>query len=642
MRALSLPRVPLRAWPVLTVGNVVLWTVFHTLPVFLGVLVGRTFDALGSHDTSAAWNAVAIVGAIAVARIVVFGSGIAVYSDWWHRQVLLLRRNLLRWLLTAPGSRRVPLRPGAAVSTFRDDVDDVSHYLENWIDLFGLLVYVGFAVWIMGRIDVPMTLAATLPSVAALAATRLLAPAITRRREEARRRTEEVTGFLGEHFSAIVAVKANHRERSMLAHYRELNDRRAVAGVRDTVIKELVSSLNLNVANLAMGLVLLLGASRLSDGAVSVGDLTVFLFTIPMFTHYLAWGGEMLAHHSRAEVSVGRLEELAVDGGDDQVFATDPLALHMDPRVFPPLELKPGQRLLALRVVGLTARHPVAPNNGNGNPAPTSRPSEIGNQGAIPDGGRGGRDRIGGSGGGSGDDEPGYTDGDGGPGGIVDVSFTLQRGSFTVVTGRIGSGKSTLLRALLGLIPLDAGQIWWNDELVRDPARFLTPPRSAYTPQVPKLVSDTLAANISMGRRLSEEQLQRAIDLAVMTPDLVRLESGFDTLVGSRGVRLSGGQVQRSAAARMFATDAELLVFDDLSSALDVRTEARLWDGLFASREATCLVVSHRRPALRRADQILLMDAGRLVDTGTLDELLERSRLMAAMWDSDLSSSWER
>jgi ATP-binding cassette subfamily B protein len=92
------------------------------------------------------------------------------------------------------------------------------------------------------------------------------------------------------------------------------------------------------------------------------------------------------------------------------------------------------------------------------------------------------------------------------------------------------------------------------------------------------------------------------------------LEQGLDTLVGPRGVKLSGGQVQRAAAARMFVRDAELLVMDDLSSALDTETEALLWARLFErAGDVTCLVVSHRPAALRRADQVLVMDGGRLV-----------------------------
>ncbi len=214
------------------------------------------------------------------------------------------------------------------------------------------------------------------------------------------------------------------------------------------------------------------------------------------------------------------------------------------------------------------------------------------------------------------------------------VSLRIRCGTFTVITGRIGAGKSTLLRALLGLLPAQGGEIRWNGRRLEDPAAWMTPPRCAYTSQIPTLFRDTLRNNIVLGLPEQGADLDGAIRSAVMEQDLAGMEQGLQTVVGTQGVRLSGGQQQRLAAARMFVREPELLVFDHLSSALDVETERQLWERVFARPGATCLAVSHRRPALRGADQIIVLQDGRVVDRGTLPELLARCEEMRRLWES--------
>ncbi|HEY3418699.1 MAG TPA: ABC transporter ATP-binding protein, partial [Armatimonadota bacterium] len=197
-------------------------------------------------------------------------------------------------------------------------------------------------------------------------------------------------------------------------------------------------------------------------------------------------------------------------------------------------------------------------------------------------------------------------------------------------------GKTTLLRVLLGLLSKDAGEIRWNGQPVESPGEFFVPPHSAYTAQVPRLFSDSLRDNVLMGMDKDDEEIAGALHQAVLGEDMLHLEDGLETLVGPKGVKLSGGQMQRTAAARMFVRDAELLVFDDLSSALDVETEHKLWERVFAREGATCLVVSHRKAALRQADRIIVMKDGRIEATGTLSELLESCEEMQRLWHGEI------
>ncbi len=137
--------------------------------------------------------------------------------------------------------------------------------------------------------------------------------------------------------------------------------------------------------------------------------------------------------------------------------------------------------------------------------------------------------------------------------------------------------------------------------------------------------------------------MDRALHTAVMEEDLRHFREGLETVIGPRGVKLSGGQAQRTAAARMLVRNAELYVFDDLSSALDVETEQKLWERLFSDRGyATCLVVSHRKAALARADHILVMKDGRIEAEGTAEQLLERSESFRRLWYGDEGSSETR
>ncbi|KQX69446.1 ABC transporter ATP-binding protein [Angustibacter sp. Root456] len=199
--------------------------------------------------------------------------------------------------------------------------------------------------------------------------------------------------------------------------------------------------------------------------------------------------------------------------------------------------------------------------------------------------------------------------------GASDVDLEVRRGELVLLLGQIGSGKSSLLSSLAGLVSY-RGELHWNGEPVTDPEAFLRPGRVAHVAQVPRVLSGTFADNIRLDH---DREVERSIADARLGRD-VDDAGGPHSLVGHRGVRLSGGQVQRLALARALAADAELLLADDVSSALDATTEVELWDSL-RRRGSTVIGATTKRAALARADRVVVLAEGQVAAVGPWREL---------------------
>jgi len=550
-----------------------LWVVVIAFPILTGLVLRALFDRF-SHGTEASLREIgwllALFVLLDVVRQALMWLAIATWPFWWNSVQTVLRTNVLRSILCSrgPAATRLPASSGEALNRFRDDVEDILLLVDIWIDLTGDAVFAAIALAIMYQIDSRVTLVVVLPMVIIIVVTRSLSDRIKATHSAARSAAANVSEQLGGLFGGVLSLKVAGAESAAIARLREHNAIRRTLEVRARLLTDLLDTVTASSVELSTGIVLLLVAPSMRSGTFTVGDLA-------LFTAYVGWLGSLPRRVGRTmyrlrqtTVASGRLVRLLADHEDHRdLVAHNPIYLRSPapPAPPPPTITEPFARL---DVEGITAVH-----------GSTAR-------------------------------------------GITDVSFTIERGELVVITGAVGSGKTTLVRAILGLLPIESGTLRWNGEVVVDPDATLVPPRVAYAAQVPRLWSASLRENLELGWPVDEHGIDVALRLARLYEDVGEMTDGLDTLVGPRGVRLSGGQLQRALAARALVRQPELLVVDDLSSALDVETERALWDGLLdADRTAppyALLVVSHRPNVLERADRVVVLSGGRILESSAI------------------------
>ncbi len=218
---------------------------------------------------------------------------------------------------------------------------------------------------------------------------------------------------------------------------------------------------------------------------------------------------------------------------------------------------------------------------------------------------------------------------------LDDVSLTVAAGEKVALVGASGGGKSTLVQALLGLYPVKSGQILYGGVPVTEIGWEMVREHVGVVLQHPVLFNDSVRANLTLGREADDTALWQALEIAQLKDFIVGLPHGLETTVGRQGVRMSGGQRQRLAIARMIVADPEIVILDEATSALDSDTERRLHQalsGFLGGR--TTLIIAHRLSAVKQADRILVFENGRVVEAGDHDELIGRGGLYHKLYHS--------
>ncbi len=223
---------------------------------------------------------------------------------------------------------------------------------------------------------------------------------------------------------------------------------------------------------------------------------------------------------------------------------------------------------------------------------------------------------------------------------LKDVSFTIPAGTITAVVGQSGAGKSTLARLLFRFYDVQSGMILVDGQNIQDVQQASLRKAIGIVPQDTVLFNDTIAYNIAYGSPgASLEAIQEAARAAQMSQFIEHLPEGYETQVGERGLKLSGGEKQRVAIARTLLKKPALLIFDEATSALDSKTERAFQEELFnLARNRTTLIIAHRLSTVVHADQILVMDQGKIIERGTHQHLLQANGRYTSMWQMQESS----
>jgi ATP-binding cassette subfamily B protein len=491
-----------------------------------------------------------------------------------------LRNDLFAHLQKLPVSFYQSQRTGDLMSRLINDISAVRVMLGPGIlNFVSAPLYYIYALALMFSMDARMTLAALAPFPILMFAAGKFRGQIMKRSLEVQQQMSVLSSHVQENLSGMHVVKAYAQENFQTEQFVGLNDDYQKKSMEMARLRGIVTPVMQGINGLTILIVIWYGGIRVARGDLLVADIVAFIAYLNVLAWPTAAFGWMFSLVERGRAAMKRLEEL---------FKIEPAIADGEA----PLPLRGLKDGIEFRNVSFA-----------------------------------------------------YDRQKNGHGALSGINFSLPVGRTVGLVGRIGSGKSTMAQLVPRLYDVSSGKILVDGQDVRKLSLRDLRKMLAYVPQDPFLFSTSLRRNLAFGLDdVTEDELKRAVAIARLDRDLEMFPDKLDTIVGERGVTLSGGQKQRATLARALVMAPPMLILDDCLSSVDAQTEAEILHGLKSYlKDKTCLIISHRISAVKEADEILVLDDGRIIERGSHDELVRHGGLYAELYQQQrLSEELER
>lgn len=487
-----------------------------------------------------------------------------------------LRNALFAHLQTLSPSYYVRMPTGDLMSRAVNDMQNVQSLVGPVIlYLTSTLVIYLVGIPLMLEMSVELTLLALIPYPLFLITFKKFTAMLFARSREVQERLAELSARAQESISGMQIIKAYVREESESEHFRRISKDFQETSIRLIRIHGFLLPLMTSIGMMGMLVVLWLGGRRVIDGQISLGEFVAFneyLLILGMPTAFL---GMILSASQRGLAALGRINEVFAERG-----------AIADGETTEPFEIERGE----IEIKNLSFTYPRQENGAN--------------------------HRF----------------------GLYDLDLHVPAGATLAIVGATGSGKTTLINLLARQLELEPGKIFI------DGADITTIPLSeirhkiGLVPQESFLFSTTLRKNIDFGAHGNDGlDVEGAARMAGLLPDVETFPKGFEARIGERGINLSGGQRQRTALARALLADPKILILDDAFSSVDTHTEEEILENLKSELgQRTAIIISHRVSTVKDADEIVVLEDGRIVEQGTHDQLVEAGGRYAALYQRQL------